>query len=67
LVTAALFAIGYESWAQRDASAEIYQQMLRLKVLWSLMATLGITFSPCLAILAAKAGGVDKKSINGTL
>jgi hypothetical protein len=45
LVAAALFAIGYESWAQRDASAEIYQQMLRLKVLWSLMATLGIAFS----------------------
>ncbi|MEO7521454.1 MAG: hypothetical protein ABIW79_06515 [Gemmatimonas sp.] len=45
LVGAALFAIGTESYLGRNASLESFRTMLRLKVLWSLSALLGITLS----------------------
>lgn len=42
LVGAALFAIGVESWLGRDQSVDSYRTMLRLKLLWSSSATIGI-------------------------
>ena len=45
LVGAALIAIGTESYLGRNASLESFRTMLRLKVLWSLSASLGIALS----------------------
>lgn len=42
LVGAALVGIGVESWLGRKASAESFQTMLRLKILWSSAAVVGI-------------------------
>lgn len=45
LVAAALFAIGIESFLARDASAATFKGMLRLKLVWSAFATLGLSWS----------------------
>jgi hypothetical protein len=45
LVAAALVGIGVESYLGRDAPREHFAGMLRLKVLWSLAANLGIFLS----------------------
>lgn len=45
LVAAALFGIGIESLLGRDASLDAFRQMLRLKVIWSGSATVGILWS----------------------
>lgn len=45
LVGAALIGIGVESWLGRDRSASSYLTMLRLKVLWSASACVGIFVS----------------------
>lgn len=45
LVGAALVGIGVESYLGRDRSLDHYRGMLRLKVLWSLSANLGIALS----------------------
>lgn len=45
LVGAALVGIGVESYLGRDRSIDHYRGMLRLKVLWSLSANLGIALS----------------------
>lgn len=45
LVGAALVGIGVESLLGRNKSAEAYLTMLRLKILWSGTATLGILVS----------------------
>lgn len=45
LVGAALVGIGVESWIGRNQNAEGFLTMLRLKVLWSATATLGILVS----------------------
>lgn len=45
IAAAALFGIGIESWLARDASAEIYRNMLNLKVIWSSAAVIGIAWS----------------------
>ncbi len=42
LVAAALFGIGGESLLGRNADAESFRTMLRMKVIWSSTATLGI-------------------------
>lgn len=42
LVAAALFGIGLESWLGREGSPEQYRGMLRLKIIWSAAAVLGI-------------------------
>lgn len=42
LVAAALVGIGVESYLGRNASAESFRTMLRLKILWSLAAICGI-------------------------
>ncbi len=42
LVAAALFGIGLESYLGRNANSEQYRGMLRLKIIWSAFATLGI-------------------------
>lgn len=44
-VAAALFGIGIESYLGRNGSAETFQGMLRLKVIWSAMAALGTLWS----------------------
>lgn len=45
LVAAALFGIGIESFLGRNSGAEIYLHMLRLKIIWSIAAVLGILIS----------------------
>ncbi len=45
LVGAALVGIGVESWIGRNQDAEGFLTMLRLKVMWSATATLGILVS----------------------
>ena len=45
LVAAALFAIGIESWLGRNANIDAFLTMLRLKILWSATATLGLLWS----------------------
>ncbi|MDA1329576.1 MAG: hypothetical protein O3B43_00695 [Chloroflexi bacterium] len=45
LVAAALFGIGIESYLGRNAGVEAYQGMLRLKIIWSLAAVIGIGWS----------------------
>jgi hypothetical protein len=45
LVAAALFAIGTESLLMRDASAERFRTMLRLKCLWSGAAVVALGLS----------------------
>jgi hypothetical protein len=45
IVSAALFAIGIESWLSRHASLGTLRNLLSLKVMWSLAATLGIALS----------------------
>lgn len=45
LVGAALVGIGTESFLGRNGSLDSYRGMLRLKVLWSLSANLGIALS----------------------
>ncbi|RAL25250.1 hypothetical protein DL240_03295 [Lujinxingia litoralis] len=45
LVGAALIGIGVESWLGRDRPAESYRTMLRVKMLWSASAALGIAVS----------------------
>jgi len=45
LVGAALIALGTESFLGRHASVASFRTMLRLKVLWSLSACLGIALS----------------------
>lgn len=42
LVAAALFGIGLESYLGRNSGVERYRGMLRLKIIWSGAATLGI-------------------------
>ncbi len=42
LVAAALFGIGIESLLGRNASAESFRTMLRLKIIWSSAAVVGI-------------------------
>ena len=42
LVAAALFGIGLESYLGRNGGVERYRSMLRLKIIWSGAATLGI-------------------------
>ena len=42
LVAAALLAIGLQSFFGRDAGVETYRAMLRLKVIWSLAAVVGV-------------------------
>lgn len=45
LVAAALVGIGVESYLGRDGTVEHFRGMLRLKVLWSLTANVGIALS----------------------
>ncbi|HXH30881.1 MAG TPA: hypothetical protein VNJ01_08720 [Bacteriovoracaceae bacterium] len=45
LVGAALIGIGVESFLGRNAGMESFQGMLRLKILWSLSANIGIAVS----------------------
>lgn len=45
LVGAALVGIGVESWLGRKQNAEGFLTMLRLKILWSATATVGILVS----------------------
>lgn len=45
LVAAALFGIGIESWLGRNASVEVFRQMLNLKIIWSATATVGLVAS----------------------
>ena len=45
LVGAALVGIGVESFLARNASLESFQSLLRLKILWSLSANLGIALT----------------------
>ena len=45
LVGAALIGIGVESFLGRNASFQSYQTMLRLKILWSVSANLGIALT----------------------
>jgi hypothetical protein len=45
LVAAALFGIGLESYLGRNAGPDNYRGMLRLKILWSAAATLGILWT----------------------
>lgn len=45
IVAAALVGIGVQSLLGRNESAEVFQAMLSLKVLWSATATLGILWS----------------------
>lgn len=45
LVAAALVGIGVESYLGRNGTLEQFRGMLRLKVLWSLTANLGIALS----------------------
>jgi len=42
IVAAALIGIGLESYWSRNAPIESYRGMLRLKIIWSLAATVGI-------------------------
>ena len=42
IVAAALIGIGLESYLGRNASRDMYAGMLRLKIIWSLSATVGI-------------------------
>ena len=42
IVAAALIGIGLESYLGRNAPIESYRGMLRLKIIWSLTATVGI-------------------------
>jgi hypothetical protein len=44
-VAAALFGIGIESYLGRNGTVEAFRGMLRLKVIWSAMATLGTLWS----------------------
>jgi len=41
-VAAALFGIGIESYLGRNSGIEAYKQLLNLKIIWSLMATIGL-------------------------
>jgi hypothetical protein len=41
-VSAALFAIGIESYLCRNAGTEVFKAMLNLKIIWSFAATLGL-------------------------
>jgi len=43
-VSAALFAIGIESWLCRNASADVYRAMLNLKIIWSGAAVIGFVW-----------------------
>jgi len=45
LVGAALMGIGVESLVGRNASMEVFQAMLNLKIIWSLSAVFGISMS----------------------
>ncbi len=45
LVAAALFGIGIESLLGRNATVEVFRQMLNLKLIWSATATLGLVVS----------------------
>ncbi len=45
LVAAALLAIGIESYLARNASIEVFRGMLRLKVIWSATAAIGLLWS----------------------
>ncbi|MDP3793996.1 MAG: hypothetical protein Q8R07_04580 [Candidatus Uhrbacteria bacterium] len=45
LVAAALFAVGGTSFLVRDATADVYRHMLDLKIIWSLVAMVGILIS----------------------
>lgn len=45
LVGAALVGIGVESWIGRNQNAEGFLTMLRLKIMWSATASLGILVS----------------------
>lgn len=45
LVAAALCAIGIESWIGRNASIQSFRTMLRLKVIWSGVAVIGLLWS----------------------
>lgn len=45
LVAAALFGIGIESLLGRHGSVEKYRGMLRLKIIWSVTANLGLAWS----------------------
>jgi hypothetical protein len=45
LVGAALMGIGIESYLGRQATAEVYQAMLNLKLIWSGSAILGLTYN----------------------
>lgn len=45
LVAAALFGIGLESYLGRNAGIAKYKGMLRLKIIWSTAAFLGILWS----------------------
>jgi hypothetical protein len=42
LVSAALFAIGVESWLSRNGTLEAFRPLLNLKILWSAAAIVGI-------------------------
>lgn len=45
LVGAALVGIGVESWFGRNADVQSFRTMLRLKLLWSAAATVGLVVS----------------------
>jgi hypothetical protein len=45
LVAAALFGIGIESYLSRNADASAFRGMLRMKVIWSGSAVLGVLWS----------------------
>ena len=45
LVAAALFGIGLESYFGRHGSIDSFRSMLRLKIIWSLAATVGILWT----------------------
>lgn len=45
IVAAALFGIGIESYLGRNSGFEAYKGMLNLKIIWSLSAAAGISFS----------------------
>ena len=45
MVGAALMGIGIESYLGRDASREVYDAMLNLKLIWSASVIFGLTLS----------------------
>jgi len=62
LVAAALFGIGIESYLSRNAGLDKYLGMLRLKIIWSSFAFIGILWSaiqaPNLSLIAYLLAGV---------